>query len=182
MWLIEHDSRLAAETQIKSVQSNIESLQKQQQVVTTQVVKELQPLQIIEKQVQTAPEAIKVLTNPAQVSELGAVPLDIQTLPNAPDQVAVKALPLVDLLDGCKQDNLNLGGCTTTLNLQKQIDGDKDLEITALKAKPKFWSRVTKGLKVIGCSAGGAAFGSLVKGSEGAAVGAGLGAGICQIF
>jgi hypothetical protein len=71
--------------------------------------------------------------------------------------------------------------CADNLVLQKQIDLEKDAEVQAEK-KPGFLSRLGKGLKVVGCSAAGAAIGGLTKSAAGPAIGAAAGAGLCQAF
>lgn len=178
-WLQEHDARLQADTQVKSAQSAIDSLKAQQNTVRQEADKQVIVLQKEAAAVQTAPQAIQALQKDPEVK--AALPT-LETVPNAPDQVQVNALDLFKGVNKCEQDAVNLGACTKELDLQKQIDTQKDTQITALKKKPGFWSRLGKGAKIVGCSAAGGALGSLAKSPQGAAIGAAAGAGVCQIF
>lgn len=182
MWLREHDARIQADAQVKTAQSAIDGLQKQQAQVAQAAKSQVVILQKEAAAVQTPAQAITALQSPALPVPANSAPLDVTALPSAPDKVAVSALPLFQDLNTCKQDEVNLGACTQELTIQKQIDTQKDTEITALKKKPGFWTRLVKGAKVVGCSAAGGALGSLTKSPQGAAIGAATGAGVCQMF
>lgn len=180
----EHQARTQADATIKAAQSQIADLQKQQTAVASVAAVKVSVLRKQAAAVDTPAKAVQVLTVPtlAQKAALDTTPLDIKPLPNMPGSVSVDALPLYQTLNVCKQNTVNLDACTLELGLQKQIDGQKDIEITALKAKPKFWGRVLKVAKVTACAGLGGAAGGYIKGGEGAAIGAAAGAGACQLF
>ena len=181
-WLAEHDARQAADATVKAAQTQIDTLAKQQAAVGQAAKVEVTVLQKEAEAVKTPVEAVKALQAPPADMTSVVNPLDVQALPDAPDRVSVNALPLDQQLSACRVDNVNLGACTTQLSLQKQIDTQKETEITALKAKPSFWHRLGKVSKVIGCAAAGGFTGSYLKGGQGAAIGAATGAGVCQLF
>jgi hypothetical protein len=175
MYLQEHDARLRADTAVKTAEENVKALTAQQATVQHDVQTKVVILRDKAAEVNTAEKAIAAI--PETAPELKAVPL-----PDAPDMVAVKAVPLFKELNQGQQCALELQGCQESLALQKQIDAEKDKEVKAEQRKPGFLHRLGKGLKVIGCAAGGAAVGGLAKSPTGAAIGAAAGAGVCQMF
>ncbi len=182
LWLQEHDARLQADATVKTAQTTIDAIKQQQTAVRQTAAKEVIVLQKEAAAVKTPAQAVTALTRPSADMAPVVAPLEVTALPDAPDQVAVEALPLDKVLNGCRQDSVNLTACTKELSLEKQIDAQKDVQITALKAKPNFWHRLGKAAKVIGCAGAGGAVGSYLKGGQGAALGAAAGAGICEAF
>lgn len=139
-WLAEHDARLTADSAVKTAQTEIATLQ-QQQVTATQAAKvQVIALQSQAAAVKTAPQAIAAL--PTVSADLHAETIPAEALPDAPQKVAVDAVPLYQQLNECKQTAVNLNACEINLGFEKQINADKDTEISALKAKPGFWHRV----------------------------------------
>jgi hypothetical protein len=176
LWLQEHDARLQADAADKTAETTIASLQKQQTQVTQAAKIQVVQLQAAAQAVQTPAEAFKALP------EVEPVPLHADTLPTEPERATVDVLPLYQTLNACKQDAVNLAACTTTLDLEKRITTQKDVEITALKKKPNFFHRLGKVAKVVACAGAGGAAGGYLKGGSGAAIGAAAGAGVCQLF
>lgn len=183
MYLQEHDARLQADTQVKAAQTAIDSIQKQAAALQAVASQKVVVLQKEAATVKTPEEAVQVVTTPERLATV-APPLDVkpEALPGDPGRVSVEALPLYQDFSTCKQCSVELDATKQALDLQKAVDKDKDVQITALKKKPGFGQRMLKGLKVIGCAAGGAAIGGLTKTPQGAAVGAAAGAGLCQAF
>ena len=179
IYLQEHDARLRADAEVKTAQTEITDLQKQQSAVQQAAKTQVVVLQQKAAEVKTAPEAVTALQSDAQVKT--ALP-SLTQLPDAPDQLKVNSLELFRGVSKCEQDAVQLGACTKTLDLQKQITTEKDTEITVLKRKPSFWHRLGKALKIIGCAGAGAAIGGLTKSASGAAIGGAAGAGLCQAF
>jgi hypothetical protein len=175
LYLQEHDARVRAEDTVKTAQTAIQGLQKQQSAVAQTAKVEVTVLQKEAAAVKTAPDALAALPN---VTDR---PLNAEPVPDAPSKVSVDAVPLFQELSICKQCGVNLDAKTKELDIEKQIAAEKDVQIAALKKRPGFMTRVVKGLKVVGCAAGGAAAGSLA-GGKGAAIGAAAGAGVCQMF
>jgi hypothetical protein len=179
MYLVEREARMKADATVKAAQSQIDSLKAQQNTVAQTAHVKTQALQKKAAAVKTPEAAVKALeADPEVQRELPT----LVTLPDAPDKVEVSALDLFHGVNECEQDAVNLDACTKELSIQQQIDTQKDTQITALRARPGFWHRLGKGLKVIGCAGAGGALGSLTKTAEGAAVGAAAGAGLCQAF
>lgn len=178
-YLAEHDARLRADAAARTAQTQIMDLEKQQATIRKQAAAKVVVLQQKAAEVKTVPEAVKALQSDAQVKT--ALP-SLTQLPDAPDQLKVNTLELFKGVNKCEQDAVQLDACTKTLDLQKQITTQKEVEITALKKKPSFWHRLGKAAKIIGCAGAGAAIGGLTKSASGAAIGGAAGAGICQAF
>lgn len=180
-YLSEHDARLRADMQYKAAETTISALEQQQKTVAHTATVKVKALQKEAATIKTPVDAVKVLTSPG-VAQIAKEPLSIAALPDAPDRVSVQALPLYRDLNACQQSTAELAACTQELDIQKQITGEKDSQITALKQKPGFFHRLFRAAKVIGCAGAGAAAGSLSKNPMGAAIGAAAGAGVCQAF
>lgn len=178
VYLQEHDARLKADAEVKTAQSTIADLQAQQNAVAKDTAAKLAPLQAQAKAVQTPAQAVAAVTAPSWEP----VQLQAEAIPDAPERVSVEALPLFQNENECQQNAVNLTACQKTLDLQKQIDGQKDAEIAAYKKRPSFLSRLGHAAKVTGCAALGGAVGGLTKTPQGAAIGAGMGAAVCQAF
>ena len=179
MWLQEHDARLQADTQVKTAQAAIDTLKQQQSVIAQAAKVQIVTLREQAATVQTPVQAVQALQKDPEVK---TVLPTLETVPDAPDMVKVNALDLFKGVNQCEQDAVTATSCTKELDIQKQIDTQKDVEITALKKKPGFFKRLLKGAKVVGCSAAGGYLGGLTKNPQGAAIGAAAGAGVCQAF
>jgi hypothetical protein len=147
-YMAEHDARLVADGQVKTAQATIETLKQQQNNVTKAAQVQVTVLQKEAAAVKTAPEAI------ASLPSVSAVPLEPEALPDEPLKVAVDAVPLYQELNSCKQCTVNLDASTKKMDLQLQIDAEKDTEIAALKKKPSFWRRVGTTAKTVGIGVG----------------------------
>jgi len=175
-YLAEHDARLIADGEIANAQTVIAGLQAKQADVTKTAATAVKVLQKTAAQVKTPEQAVSLMP------EVTTVPINAVITPNEPGRATVDALPLYTDLNQCRQDAVSLQACQDVAELQKAVDAQKDVEISALKAKPSFWKRFGKSLKIVGCAGAGAAVGSLTKTPNGAALGGALGAGVCQIF
>ena len=135
VWLKEHDARVIAENTIKVSEAQVKTLQdeiKQLQVIAAQKVV------VIQKEsaaIKTTPQAIPVI----QAFDLA---LNARPLPQFPLDVQVAAIPLAHDLEQCRIDKINLDACQVVEQKQEGIVAEKDKQIVALKAKPKFWNRV----------------------------------------
>ena len=121
LWLQEHDARLQSDAAVKTAQSTIDGLRQQQGAVEKAAKVQVTILQKQADAVRTAPEAVQSLQTPTAALADAVAPLDVTTVPDAPERVAVNALPLYADLNTCQQDALSLGACTKSLDLQKQI-------------------------------------------------------------
>lgn len=146
-WLAEHDARMIAEQTVKAVQTNIDSLQKQSQIVQQAGQVQIAALAKQAAAVKTPAQAIQAIPTIADA------PLNVRPAPGLPDAVTVDALPLFQELNACKQTAVGLGVCTTRMDLQTKIDADKDQQITALKQKPAFWKRTKTTAEVLAIGA-----------------------------
>lgn len=153
-FMAEHDARLLADATVKTAQTTIAGLQSQQATVTKQAGAQVVILKQEAAAVQTAPEAVAALEAPKADIQGEVTPLAVQSLPDAPSRVSVAALPLEELTNTCAIDEVNLTACTASLGLEKQIDAQKDIEITALKKKPGFWAAAKKDLITAGIGVG----------------------------
>ena len=126
-WLQEHDARLVAESRVKESESRVSQIVAEKQAA-------IAVLQTKAKAVQTAPQAI------AAIPEISSLDLHPRPLPELPTAVAVEAVPLYQALNACAQDRVERLAC-------EKIVVEKDVQIKALKAKPKFWKRLGGELK-----------------------------------
>ena len=72
-------------------------------------------------------------------------PLPVPPFVNSDNSITFPAedvLPLFDALVQGKEAEVNNAACQIDLTNEKQIVQDKNAEITALKKKPSFWSRI----------------------------------------
>lgn len=144
-WLQEHDARLLAETQVKQseevvtdlraqIASRKEQTEQQKQVIIREVHDAVTPTQ----QIALIPKLTEIPLNPVKLSDQ-AVQVDIQ--------------PLVEQLEKCKEDAIELGACRQdTINLDA-IVFEKEREINALGKKSGFWHRLAADAKKIGIGA-----------------------------
>lgn len=146
--LAEHDARLLADAQIKVSETQIKDLQAQIVQTNAAAAAKVQVITKIVHDVQTAPQAV------AAVPQLTNVPLNARVAPDNPAQIAVDALPFVNLLAQAKTDSINLAACTDNLKSETAIVAEKQTEIVALKRKPRFWKRVEGTAKAVGIGIG----------------------------
>jgi len=145
--LREHDVRILAEQTVKQSQDRIADLQKQSEDVKKAGDAAIAKLRAQRKEVKTPTQAIAALPS------VSPEPLAPAPLPDAPDRVAVDALPLFQELNQCKQCEANLSTDEAQLQLDKQVEAEKDTQIKALKKKPAFWHRVAKTAEVLAIGA-----------------------------
>lgn len=132
----EHDARLKAEQTLKESANVVTGLKAQVDAVDKAGKVQIAKLQKQATTVKTPAQAIQA------IPDLSALPLNVRPAPGLPNAVIVDTLPLFEDLNKCKQDAVNLGVCSTKLDLEQKIDAQKDIQITALKHKPEFWHRV----------------------------------------
>lgn len=134
VWLQEHDARVLAEQQIKVSEATVKTLQAQ--IVDTQAQ--------ADKTIATIKAKVIIVKTPAQaiaaIPEVSSLPLNSRPAPDG--GVTVDAVPLFQELAQCKEDAVQLNACTVESKKKDEIIGQKDLEITALKKKPGFWTRL----------------------------------------
>lgn len=146
-WGHEHDARLKAEQTIKESVNTVTGLKAEVDAVDKAGKAKIAVLQKQASSVKTPAQAIQAI--PA----LTDIPLNVRPAVGLPASVIVDAVPLFEELNKCKQDAVNLGVCSTKLDLEQKIDAQKDVEIKALKAKPAFWHRVKQTAITIGIGA-----------------------------
>ena len=142
----EHDARIIAEAKVQAAETTVKASQAQEAAVASTAGKAVTTLRKQARSVKTAPEAIKALPSVSEGLHEAAVP-------DAPERVAVDALPLYVDLNTCKQCSVNLAASTEELALERDASKAKDLEITALKKKPGFWHRVKETAITVGIGA-----------------------------
>lgn len=145
-FMAEHDARLNAEAIIKQSESQVKNLQQQIVDVKAAAAQQVRVVTKIVHDVQTPTQAV------AAIPQLTNVPLNARISPDNPNQVSVDALALIPLLGQCKTDAINLSACQVASQKQDLIIADKDKEIVALKAKPRFWARIKSTLKIAATS------------------------------
>lgn len=146
--LAEHDARLLADAQIKVSETQIKDLQAQIVQTNAAAAAKVQVITKIVHDVQTAPQAV------AAVPQLTDVALNARVTPDNPAQIAVDAIPFVNLLAQAKTDSIKLAACTDNLKSETAIVAQKDVQIVALKKKPAFWKRVEGTAKAVGIGVG----------------------------
>lgn len=132
--LAEHDARLLSD-------ATVATLQKQIATTNAEAAQKVQIVTKIVHDVKTPSQAI------IAIPQLTDVPLNARPLPDSPIQVAVDALPLVNVLGQAKTDKINLAACESNLKSQADV-------ITTLKKKPAFWQRVKSTAKAVGIGVG----------------------------
>ena len=157
IWLQEHDLRLqddkvvaVSEAQVKTLQSQIQTIQQQAMQKTAVVTRIVQVAKTPAQQI-------------AAIPQLTDVPLNARAVPNNPSEVTVDLAPLVQVLAQAAMDKVNLQACTDTLALQVKELAAKDVVIVALKRKPKFLTRVKHWAVLVGTGVG---IGMLVLGAH----------------
>lgn len=147
-WLVEHDQRLLADQAVKTAEAQVKDLQAQIAANNAAAAQKVQVVTKIVHDVKTPEQAVQA------VPQLTDVPLHTRVAPDNPTQVAVDALPLIDLLGQAKIDKINLDTCQANLATEIKIVDAKDVEIKALKKKPGFWGRVGGVAKAVGVGIG----------------------------
>jgi hypothetical protein len=134
VWLQEHDARVLAEQQIKVSEATVKTLQAQIADTQAQADKTIAAIKAKVVIVKTPAQAI------AAIPEVSSLPLNSRPAPDG--GVTVDAVPLFQTLAQCKEDAVQLNACTVNSKAKDDIITQKDLEITALKKKPGFWTRL----------------------------------------
>lgn len=154
-WLTEHDGRVRAElvgqqaaADIKNLQSSIAELKQTMAGNDARAAADKEVLAKALAAVQTPAQAL------AAIPDVSSLPLASRPAVDNPAQVSVDAVPLYQELNQCRQNSVALGACQQDLASEQSIEQkqaselkDKDAQIAALKARPKFWSRVKHELK-----------------------------------
>lgn len=140
LWLKEHDVRVLAEQQVKVSEAQIKTLQ-------AQAVTQVAALHTHVVAVKTVPQAI------AEIPELTNLPINARAVPDSRVDVTVAWQPLLASLEHGKE-------CDIQLTAETAIVAQKNVEITSLKKKPSFFSRVRHVAEAVGV---GIAIGALIK-------------------
>lgn len=154
VWLQEHDARIAADNVAKQQEVLVADLK--QQIEATQV-QAAQKVQVIKQVVQKAITPIEVAH---AIPTLTDLPLNTQPVPNDPIRVEVDALPLMQLAGEAKEAEVQLAACQQVSELKDKQLAAKDVEIVALKKKPRFLTRIKNVAEAVGV---GVAIGFLLK-------------------
>jgi hypothetical protein len=151
-WIAEHDARLHADDQIKASEALIKTLQDHQAATDAAAA---QKVQVITKIVHDAVTPTQVVAALPQVDKTIAANLGARIAPSLqPSEVAVQAVPLMQLVGDFANTKTQLDACQSNLADEKSIAANKDDEIKALKKKPSFWKRVGGTAKMIGIGIG----------------------------
>lgn len=143
-WLSEHDARVQAENAAKQAQVNIVSLQKQIDAIPAQTAASVAKVRTIVAKTGTPSQVV------AAIPLLTDVPLATRAIPGNTTDVEVAAVPLVTLVGELKTSQIELGACQQTDALKDKQLAAKDVEIAALKKKPKFLIRVKHVAEAVG--------------------------------
>jgi len=154
VWLQEHDARVAADNVAKQQEVLVADLKQQIEATQTQAA---QKVLVIKQVVQKAQTPTQVA---AAIPSLTDLPLNAQPVPSDPVKLEVDALPLLQLAGDDKEANINLAACQQVNGLKDQQLVAKDTEITALKKKPRFITRIKGVAEAVGV---GVAIGLLLK-------------------
>lgn len=157
-WLLEHDSRLAAEQTTKVAEAKVTDLQ--QQIVAVNAA--------AQKQVQVVVKQIEAVKSPAQaiaaIPTLTDAPLNSRPAVDSPTAVTVEAVPLAQELASCKITKIQSEACSENLTIETEIVAQKNIEILALSKKKGFWKTLVTTVKTVGVGIGvGVAIAVLVK-------------------
>lgn len=144
VWLQEHDARVLADTTIKQQEVVVADLKKQ--IATTQV-QAAQKVIVVKQVVARATTPKEVVATLPTLTEL---PLNAQPVPDSPTDVQVAAVPLVQLAGEAKEAKIQLEACQSVGELKDKQLTAKDVEIVALKKKPKFLTRVKHVAEAVG--------------------------------
>jgi hypothetical protein len=155
--LTEHDQRVAAEAAMKISEANVSQLQAQ--IKNTDNVA-AQKVQTIVKIVHDLGPNATPGQIVAAVPQLTDAPLNARVIANDPANISVAAVPFLQFLQTSATNSVLLGACQSDLKNETAIVGQKQDEITALKKKPSFISRVKHVAEAVGV---GIAIGILLK-------------------
>lgn len=172
--LREHDIRLQAEQTVKDSQRQVQDLKQQAADIQKAGNARIAAIQKRAASVKTPAQAI------AAIPDVSKLPLGVHAIPNAPSEVAVKAVPLFNELSACRTTEVERDMCAAKLALEYKVEAEKDRQIDALKkaAGRGFWHRF--GACAVRSGVGGASGGAF-GGQKGAAFGAALGFGSCLV-
>lgn len=147
-WRSEHDARLLAEVQIKQSEEKVKTLQQEMDTRSTVAAQTVAAIRKRSAAITTPVQAIQA------IPDLSTTQLNSRALPDNPNQAGVDVLPLIQELTKCRTDAVDLALCRANLGSQVEITAQKDLEIIALKKKPRFWARVWSGTKKVAIGVG----------------------------
>lgn len=151
VWLSEHDARVQADNTVKQQQAVVAGLQ--QQIVAVQA-QATQKVQVVTKVVHDAVTPSQVVQSLPQVDTKIAADLSARVAPDNPVAVEVNAQPLMQLVGDLKTSQIELGACQQTVTLKDQQLQAKDVEIVALKKKPKLLKRIGHVFEAVGVGIG----------------------------
>lgn len=134
-WLQEHDARVLAEQTVKQSELKVSDLTTQIKLTSDAAASAQAALQKRVAEVRTPSQAI------AAIPDVSTLPLNTRPAPGLPGGVIVDAVPLFQSLAQCKSDAIELTACRTNFSTQEKIIAEKDTQIKALTAKPRFWKR-----------------------------------------
>lgn len=144
-WVHEHDQNLVISAQVKAYEATNKTLQEEIVAVRADAAKQKADVQAVVKRVKTPAQAIEAIPT---VTDLPLRPVAVDD----PTRVSVDATVLFQGLAQCKQDKIDALSCSQVSAKQDEQIKQKDLEIAALKRKPRFWARVKSVLKTAAIS------------------------------
>lgn len=148
VWLSEHDARAAAEVKVKESEQTVATLQKQIESIPVQTAAKVQ---VVTKVVHDAATPAQVV---AAIPDLTNIALQPRVSPVNPLNVEVAAAPLMQLVGELKTSQIELGACQQVSGLKDQQLVAKDVEIVALKKKPRFIKRIENVAIAVGAGIG----------------------------
>jgi hypothetical protein len=148
VWLQEHDARIAADNVVKQQIAVVTELKAE--IATTQA-QAAQKVQVVKQVVAKATTPSEIV---AALPKLTPLPLNTRPVPDSPIDVEVAALPLLQLAGDDKETHIQLEACQQVGDLKDKQLAAKDVEITALKKKPRFFTRVKHVAEAVGIGIG----------------------------
>lgn len=144
VWLQEHDAKVAAQTVAKQQEALVADLKQQIEATQAQAA---QKVQVIKQVVQKANTSTEVA---AAIPSLTDLHINAQPVPNDPIHLQVDALPLMQLAGQAKEEEIQLAACEQVGELKDKQLAAKDVEIVALKKKPRFITRIKNVAEAVG--------------------------------
>ena len=143
-WKFEHDNAAAKNAQVQIAQATIAQLNAQIAATDKATAAKVITITKIVHDSRTPPQVV------AAIPTLTNIPLNARTIPGDPVDVAVAAIPLIDLVGQFSVAQTNLTACQTDLGNEKAIASQQADEIKVLKKKPPLGKRLTHALKIGG--------------------------------
>ncbi len=147
VWLQEHDARVAAENAIKASEQQVKTLQTQIATTDTKTAQTVQQVRTVVVQAKTQAQIVQT------IPQLTDVPLNVRSGPT-PSTVVVDSTALLTVVSDLKIASVQLAGCQSNYAAEQAIVEQKDLQIAALKKKPKFWKRVKGDMELVATGIG----------------------------